>query len=290
MPDGWKEQQKLLKDATNSDLQSMALHSKIPAQRAMAFNTLASMRSEKCYDILVQELADGEKFTVAAGDVWYGSDVASFMMRIANSDSLLFTEGQRHHIDSVVVFHPGLSHLDKSSSVARLKGMEGLYDRIRELYVEGDSNLLPFISEYKNEADIPLIINALREYKKGLDRQGASTNRPEGNTNAALKALMTWRVDAFMPVLEELRDYELSRRYLDYYRIKMLFKVVMAYDNEWAYHFIEDTFKSKGGKDKYSYPDNLYKAYYEEKEIPRFLPLIEKYGEKPWDWKEDENP
>ena len=93
-----------------------------------------------------------------------------------------------------------------------------------------------------------------------------------------------------MPVLEQLRDYELSRGYLDYYRIKMLFKVVMAYDNEWAYNFIEDTFKNKGGKNKYSYPNNLYEAYYEEKERPRFLPLIEQYGEKPWGWKENENP
>ena len=63
----------------------------------------------------------------------------------------------------------------------------------------------------------------------------------------------------------------------------MLFKVVMAYDNDWAYHFIEDTFENKGGKEKYSYPENLFRAYYEE-EKPRFLPLIEKYGKKPFEW------
>ena len=155
---------------------------------------------------------------------------------------------------------------------------------MRDLYLKGDSNLLPLIAEYKNEADIPMIIQALREYKKGLDKQGANSNGPKGNTNDALNALMIWRVDAFRPVLEELRDYELSRRYIDYYRVKMLFKVVMAYDNDWAYHFIEDTFENKGGKNKYSYPDNLYRAYYEEEQIMRFLPLIEKYGERPFYW------
>ena len=65
---------------------------------------------------------------------------------------------------------------------------------------------------------------------------------------------------------------------------KMLFKVVMAYDNDWAYHFIEDTFDDKGAKDKFSYPENLYRAYYEENGPSRFLPLIDKYGKKPFDW------
>lgn len=284
VPDGWKRQQKLLQGASDSDLEVMALNSKTPAHRAMAFNSLASKHSEKCYDILLQKLGDNDQFEVASCDVWWGNSVASFMLEVAESDSLLFTKAQRHYIDSVIVFRPGLNHLNKRASVSRLKGMDGLYDRMRDLYLKGDSNLLPLIAEYKNEADIPMIIQALREYKKGLDKQGANSNGPQGNTNDALNALMIWRVDAFMPVLEELRDYELSRRYIDYYRVKMLFKVVMAYDNDWAYHFIEDTFENKGGKNKYSYPDNLYSAYYEEEQIMRFLPLIEKYGERPFYW------
>ena len=93
-----------------------------------------------------------------------------------------------------------------------------------------------------------------------------------------------WRDEAFKPVLEELRNHELSRRYIDYYRVKMLFKVVMSYDDDWAYNFIENTFETMGAKNKFSYPENLFRAYYEEKENPRFLPLIEKYAKKPFDW------
>lgn len=283
VPKGWKSQQKLLKEASDTDLESMALQSKTPAHRAMAFHTLASKHSEKCYDILLQKLEDDDSFMVASFDVWWGTNVAYFMLEVAESDTLLLTKEQRHCIDSVIVFRPRLKHLDKLPSVSRLKGMDGLYNRLKELYLDGDSNLLPFIAEYRNEADIPMIIKALREYKKGLDRHGANSNGPEGNTNEALNALMKWRDDAYMPVLEELRDFELSREYIDYYRVKMLFKVVMAYDNDWAYHFIEDTFENKGGKEQYSYPENLFSAYYEE-EKPRFLPLIEKYGKKPFEW------
>ena len=284
VPKGWKRQQKLLKKATDSDLETMALHSDTPAIRAMAFHTLATKHSPKCYDILLAELTDTDVFWVASYDIWFNTYVSSFDMEVADSDSLLFSADQRHCIDSVVVFGVGLQHLDKYTSASRLRGMDGLSERLHTLFLDGDSNLLPLIVEGKNEADIPLVISALREYKMGLDEQGANSKGPKGSTNSALNALMKWQNEAFLPVLEELRDYELSRRYIDYYRVKMLFKVVMAYDNDWAYHFIEDTFDDKGAKDKFSYPENLYRAYYEENGPSRFLPLIDKYGKKPFDW------
>lgn len=284
VPRGWKKQRRLLRKATDSDLETMALHSDNPAYRAMAFHTLANKHSPRCYDILLAELTDTEGFQLASYDILFSMCVASFDLEVAESDSLLLSAEQRHYIDSVVVFGQELQHLDKLSSASRLRGMDGLSDRLHVLYHDGDSNLLSLIVEDKNESDIPLVISALREYRKGLDEQGAENNTPEGNTNYALDALMKWQNEAFLPVLEELRDYELSRKYIDYYRVKMLFKVVMAYDNEWAYHFIVDTFDSMGAKDKYSYPENLYRAYYEENGPTRFLPLIKQYGEKPFDW------
>ena len=284
VPAGWKKQQEILKKASDDDLESMALSADIPAQRAMAFHTLASKRSEKCYDILLAKLTDEDMFWLASYDVRFTSNVASFMLEVAESDSLLFTKEQMHRVDSAIVFSSGLHHLDKSGSASRLRDTEGVREVIRNLYLDGDSNLLPLLFYYKNPDDISLAIDALREYKVGLDEQGANSKGPKGNTNYALNALMIWKDDAFKPVLEELRDYELSRRYIDYYRVKMLFKVVMSYDDDWAYNFIENTFENMGAKDKFSYPENLYEAYYKEKENPRFLPLIEKYAKKPFDW------
>jgi hypothetical protein len=278
------KQQKILKKASDDDLESMALSADTPAQRAMAFHSLASKRSEKCYDILLAKLTDTDMFWLASYDVWFTSDVASFMLEVAESDSLLFTKEQMHRVDSVIVFSSGLHHLDKSGSAYRLRDTEGVREVIRNLYLDGDSNLLPLLFYYKNPDDIPLAIDALREYKVGLDEQGANSKGREGNTNYALNALMMWRDEAFKPVLEELRNHELSRRYIDYYRVKMLFKVVMSYDDDWAYNFIEDTFESMGALNKFSYHENLFRAYYEEKENPRFLPLIEKYAKKPFDW------
>ena len=100
----------------------------------------------------------------------------------------------------------------------------------------------------------------------------------------ALTGIKGWTNEAFIPVLEEIRDHELSMRYINYYRVKILFKVVMAYDNDWAYNFIEDVFLNRGGNEKFSWPENLFRAYYEEKDNPRFKPLVDKYGKKPFDW------
>ena len=284
VPKGWTIQRELLENATKIDLEQTVLQSKTPAYRAMAYHALVEDRSKKCYDLLLQKLSDSTTFMVAAFDVWYTCDVASFMIGVvSDSKRPLFTKDQQHHLDSLIVFSDGLEHLDKYAPALRLKGEAGLYARLKELHLAGEPNLLPIIAEYRNEDDIPLMIDALLEYRKGLDRQGIQQG-PEGNTNNALNAIMGWNDDAFVPVLEELRDYELSRRYLDYHRVKMLFKVVMSYDNEWAYNFIDETFGKMNGAKKFSYPENLYRAYYEEDEIPRFRPLIEKYGERPLYW------
>lgn len=286
VPKGWTVQRELLKNATKTDLEQTVLHSRTPAYRAMAYHALVAERSDRCYDLLLRKLSDSSTFTVASGDVWFDYDVASFMMDVTSDSELsMFTKEQQRHVDSLIIFSDGLEHLDKYAPASRLKGMDGLYGRLRELHLSGTPNLLPIIAEYRNEDDIPMIIDALREYSVGLDNQGGvNTEGLEGDTNSALYAIIGWNDDAFIPALEELRDYELSRRYLDYNRVKMLFKVVMSYDNEWAYNFIDETFGKMRGAKKYSYPENLFCAYYEEEEIPRFRPLVEKYGEKPFDW------
>ena len=281
VPKGWTVQCELLKNATKTDLEQTVLHSRTPAYRAMAYHALVAERSDRCYDLLLRKLSDSSTFTVAAFDVWFDYDVASFMMDLtSDSESSMFTKEQQRYVDSLIIFSDGLEHLDKYAPA-----MDGLYERLRELHLSGTPNLLPVIAEYRNEDDIPMIIDALREYSVGLDNQGGlSTEGLEGDTNSALYAIIGWNDDAFIPALEELRDYELSRRYLDYNRVKMLFKVVMSYDNEWAYNFIDETFGKMQGAKKTFYPENLFSAYYEEEEIPRFRPLVEKYGEKPFNW------
>ena len=287
VPEGWKVQQEFLKNATEEDLEQTVLHSKTPAYRAMAYSALVSGKSKRCYDLLLDKLRDSSTFMVAQFDVYSTHNVASAMLQMFSSSKQRVNKAQQRHIDSMIVFSAGLEHLDKYTPASRLEGMDGLYERLRELHLSGTPHMLPIIAKYRKEDDIPIMIAALKEYKKGLDRHGGNTEGPEGDTNSALDAMMIWRNEAFMPALEELRDYEISRRYLDYHRVKMMFKVVMSYDNEWAYNFIKETFNKSIFHTEY-FSEELYKAYYEENEMLRFRSLVERYGKKPFDW--DINP
>lgn len=282
---GWYVQEKIKAVASDKELCSLARFSCVPALRAFAFSVLADKRHEACFDIVCASIRDSATFNTPVYDVIYVSNVAADMINTLQVDSLL-SHRQQFLLDSLIAFTPNLSHLDKQiwSAVIRLSDTLEMYDRIRELYLEGHDNMLVELAQYKKECDKELFIDALKQYKKGLNRKGACRGKRNKKTNFALVGLKDWQDADFIPMLEEIRDYELTRKYIDYDRLKFLFKAVMAYDNDWAYHFLEETFVTKQACDKYSYPENLYKAYYEETERARFLPLVNQYAKKPYDW------
>ena len=281
VPSEWKQQEKLKKIATDIELDSLARLASIPAVRVAAFHALVCKRSSRCYDILISELKDDELLRIGLDDIIWKDNVAHLMLELSTKANL-FSDVQLRQLDSLMVFMPGINHINLSESITRLASTIDLYSRIHELYLEGHTYLLPALAEYKRPEDVKLIIAALMEFHKGLDKEGALVRGGEGEgaTNDALVALMKWRDNAFIPALEQLRDHELNRTYIDSYRVKMLFKVVMAYNNEWAYHFIEDLLK-RCHDDKKFYAIYLYAAYHEEEEaLTRFLPLVERYWGK----------
>lgn len=285
VPKVWKYQEEIKKIATDEDLDSLARHCDIPAVKAMAFHTLVKKQSDRCYDIIVSSLADSSIFRMFTFDVGWSYNVASFFLDLAcnDEDGTIFSDRQMFHLDSLVLYTPGLRHINMTAPALRLSMLNDLNVRMKELYYEGHQEILPVMLKSKNTEYIDMVISALREYHAGLDEQGRRRGR-EGATDMALTGIKGWTNEAFIPVLEEIRDHELSMQYINYYRVKILFKVVMAYDNDWAYNFIEDVFLNRGGNEKFSWPENLFRAYYEEKDNPRFKPLVDKYGKKPFDW------
>ena len=279
---GWEIQEKLIGNSSVEELDSMARCAEKPATRALAFSALMTNNEHKkmCYDILLTKLVDKDTFDMVSFDV-YGieANVAEYMLWEVIQDSML-TERQIHTIDSIIVFSNGMEHLDKYEPISRLRETEDLYARTRELCLNGEENILPLLAEYHNPQDTSLIIEALGEYKIGLDKEGARISK-KGRTNYALIAVTEWNDKAFVPFIEEIRNYEIQRKYLDYSRIEALFMAVMAYDNEWAYNFIEETFNKVKQKNKIYYQEKLYIAFYKWLSIERFRPLVDKYGKKP---------
>ena len=280
-PQGWKRQQRILRESTDSDLDSLARYATYPAERVFAFYSLAEKKSERCYSILLDRLTDKDLFWYWWVDQGWQKTVGDFMLSTIWQYDGLYTTEQIHTIDSLAVFGAGMEHLDKYRSALRLSGTEGLYDRVREFYLNGESQDLDILATYRKPEDIPLILEALREY----DFYDPWSNK-RSRTIEGLDAVLKWPDDIFIPVLEEIRDYELMRGSPNHYRVERLFKIAMTYNNEWSYDFIKDCFKDKEIKGFYVFPTSLYEAYYDdEKEAnARFLPLVQKYGEKPDNW------
>lgn len=281
VPKEWSKQEALRNIANDSELDSLTCFASIPAIRVLSFHALASKHYNGCFDLLVKELKDTCSLTIGACDVYYPECVSKALLEISQQNTSLLSEGQIKILDSLLIFTPGLTHLNIEKSVSHVAGNPHYYERIRQLYFEGHENMLRFLADYKKPQDIEILISALCQFNVGLDKEGIFIGKQKGQTNAALDAVIHWPNDAFIEVLEELRDYELTRKYIDYSRIKLMFMAVMAYDNDWAYHFIEDMFENRGATTKFSYDKNLYKAYYEGQKLSRFLPLIEKYAKKP---------
>ena len=280
-PQGWKRQQRILRESTDSDLDSLARYATYPAERVFAFYSLAEKKSERCYSILLDRLTDKDLFWYWWVDQGWQETVGDFMLSTIWQYDGLYTTEQIHTIDSLAVFGSGMEHLDKYRSALRLSGTEGLYDRVREFYLNGESQDLEILATYRKPEDIPLILEALREY----DFYDPWSNK-RSRTIEGLDAVLKWPDDIFIPVLEEIRDYELMRGSPNHYRVERLFKIAMTYNNEWSYDFIKYCFKDKEIKGIYVFPTSLYEAYYDdEKEAnARFLPLVQKYGEKPDNW------
>ena len=280
-PQGWKRQQRVLRESTDSDLDSLARYATYPAERVFAFYSLAEKKSERCYSILLDRLTDKDLFWYWWVDQGWQETVGDFMLSTIWQYDGLYTTEQIHTIDSLAVFGAGMEHLDKYRSAFRLYGTEGLYDRVREFYLNGESQDLEILATYRKTEDIPLILEALREY----DFYDPWSNK-RSRTIEGLDAVLKWPDDIFIPVLEEIRDYELMRGSPNHYRVERLFKIAMTYNNEWSYDFIKYCFKDKEIKGFYVFQTSLYEAYYdEEKEAnARFLPLVQKYCEKPDNW------
>ena len=262
-------------------MDSLARYATYPAERVFAFYSLAEKKSERCYSILLDRLTDKDLFWYWWVDQGWQETVGDFMLSTIWQYDGLYTTEQIHTIDSLAVFGSGMEHLDKYRSALRLSGTEGLYDRVREFYLNGESQDLEILATYRKPEDIPLILEALREY----DFYDPWSNK-RSRTIEGLDAVLKWPDDIFIPVLEEIRDYELMRGSPNHYRVERLFKIAMTYNNEWSYDFIKYCFKDKEIKGFYVFPTSLYEAYYDdEKEAnARFLPLVQKYGEKPDNW------
>ena len=148
-------------------------------------------------------------------------------------------------------------------------------------YDEGIAEALPNLCRYRREEDKATVIECLLEYSKGLDKEHVR-NGPEGKTNQGLEAVAIWPDPAFLHALRKVRDYEVSRKHYDYWRIRLFYLALMAYDDENSYNFIDETLRMTGrNKTTQKYHLEFFHKAYETSPNFRYESLLKKYDKIP---------
>ncbi|PTL32462.1 hypothetical protein C7120_13455 [Prevotella sp. oral taxon 376] len=254
-----------------------------PPLRLSALRALIDSRSPVCKALVLRNMSDSSRVTVRSADVIYGDYTQNlyieWLMEGRGEGWLSASDSAR--IDSAALCSPVAARLDYTRRLLyRLpSGLPEYEQRVRQLYVkEHIAEALPLLARYRREADKALIAEALLQYARGLDKEGAQAGR-KGHTNEALLAVRNWPDEAFKTTLLTIRNYEVRRKYYDYARIKYLFEALMAYDSPWAYRQIDLTLrKAKGNRYYREYFHSAMKKHYHA----RYQPLLDKWPYTPW--------
>ena len=195
----------------------------------------------------------------------------------------IFTHKDSVTLDSMLFFTPNMQHIDRLYTILEeLPAEECYYERLHQMYYdEGIAEALPNLCRYRREEDKATVIECLLEYSKGLDKEDAQEG-PEGRTDQGLEAVAIWPNPAFLPALRKVRDYEVSRKHYDYWRIRLFYLALMAYDNENSYNFIDETLRMTGrNKTTQKYHLEFFHKAYETSPNFRYESLLKKYDKIP---------
>lgn len=282
-PIGWNYQQIIAKRASDKKLLSLTAAKEPPAVRLAAMYGLILRRNKRCQDIILKNLNDISSCKLASCDVSFDEYVENiFVEWLQNSrEDGLITKADSVRNDSIIFFTKGSSRLEYVHElVDRLPCNEKYYHRMKEMYYKERVGyvLMPLV-KFKKKADKEIVITSLKQFNQGLNKEGGfAEGESEGDTNDALEAVAVWPIRDFRLALTQLRNYELTRNLFDYQRIERFYLACLAYNDAWAYHFIDETLDKstkKWGKNNYHW-QYFYEAM-RESPHPRFAPLIDKY-------------
>lgn len=289
-PIGWNYQQIIAKRASDKKLLSLTAAKEPPVVRLAAMYGLILRRNKQCQDIILKNLNDISSCELASCDVSFDEYVENIFvewMQNSREDGLI-TKADSVRNDSIIFFTKGSSRLEYVHElVDKLPCNEKYYRRMKEMYYKERVGyvLMPLV-KFKKKAEKNLIIRSLKPFSKGMDKEGGYSQRETiGNTNDALEAVAVWPNKEFRLALTQLRNYELTRKYFDYQRLKLFYLACLEYNDAWAYHFIDETLgksTKKWGKNNYHW-QYFYEAM-RESPHSRFAPLIDKYHWKGSYW------
>ena len=294
VPKSWELQERLKALATDDDLARITLESKSPEARVFAYITLVEKKSDKCFDLLKKMIIDDSIFGLHNYDVLYNDRVNNYVIRKTIKADILDST-QIAYIDSFVIFSPEMPECAyQYTALEKVAPQPKYYDRICQLFKEGHWGALKFIAMYKKEKDAKRILKILNEYKTKtyaeewdyyemvLEEEGEEKAkklkpkhpRKEEHSDYAISAIAQWQHPMFIPTLEKYIESKQLSDIEHYHGSREIMKILMDYDNDWAYGIMERYLKHPMNEYYTEFFADTYKNH-ENKE--RFTPLYKKY-------------
>ena len=226
----WENFQDLRDEASDEELLELTNHPK-GVVRCYAFWAILQNKSHNLFPIILNHLQDYELVPFCMGDIIVNEQVGDFYLRLIKdspglirtrtvADSILLVQ-----IDSVLVYSD--SQLGyKYAALEKVAPSEQLYPRIRAM-VEAktcDAALIA-LAKYKNNEDIPLIIDYLKDTSARYPRY------------YLYKAIQIFPHESFLPYLEnDINNFQKNCDSYNYYRFskKDLILTISAFKNEKA--------------------------------------------------------
>ena len=219
------------------------------------------------FDSIFQDTKMIKKYPYPYNNYINTPKISDFRRIFSIQDSLI--------LDSILFFTPNTTHINHLIKVIDNYPLtEDNYKRLYELLnKEKFYKALPALCRYRKDETKPSVNKYFKDIYIRKGNHG-------GRTDIGLKAISFWPDKDFIPALIRVRDYEVSRKFYNYQRIKLLYLAFMAYDDELSYQLIDETLNmAKEAKvtSTYYWHKIHFKEAFDENPNPRYLPLVEKY-------------
>ncbi len=233
--------------------------------RGYSFKALAKNKSSKVFSILIDHLTDTATVKCFSGcfqtDQMLG-DYLIDVVTINKVDTMTYKLGNKEQsiIDSILLFDKSIQLSARTSLLLELPPKEEYYNRIKDIFLEGDENFaLPLLAKYRKDTDKKMIISKL-------------TSSDRDDWYYGLMAVRNYPDADFFPYLVKLYNYEMtSDRGLTIPSIRILYQAIVQYKNNLSYNLIKQTLsKEEKPELRYhyeyiylaltKYPNKIYKG------------------------------
>jgi hypothetical protein len=261
----WRNFEALTQEFSEQELVVLCEH-KNPIVRCYAFKALAEICSPQVYGVLLNHLSDTVEFDRNYGCIADKDRVTDNFLDQVGYDrqgvtKYTLSQEQYHYIDSILLFREEIKQRSLFGSIEyrsrrymleRLKPLQHLHNRIKDLVNAGVNEALPVLAQYRDAADTAIFI--------GLLRNDEFSNVRRNRTIYVRESIKHFPHPSFYPILiellmEEVGTNAISKEYESY----LLYAALVQYPTKETRKALETALKMSE-KERLMRSRNIYFA------------------------------